>query len=53
MGSERLSIARKLGLEAMSALKVAERSSENSAMKNGIWSSSGKQELSGLTFSRW
>ena len=23
------------------------------AMKNGIWRSSGKQELSGLTFSRW
>ena len=51
--SARLSIGPKPGLPAMSALNSSERSSENSEMKNGICSSSGRQDPSGLTFSRW
>ncbi len=44
---------RKPGLPAMSAWNESEFSSENSAMKNGICSTSGRQDPSGLTFSRW
>ena len=42
----------KPGLSAMSALNSDERSSWNSAMKNGIWRISGRHEPSGFTFSR-
>ena len=51
--SAMLSIARKPGLLAMSVLNDSDRRSEKSAMKNGIWRSSGRQEPSGFTFSRW
>ena len=51
--SARLSIGPKPGLLAISIWKLSERSSEKSEMKNGICSTSGRQDPSGLTFSRW